>query len=174
MFQGNGSHKIIGEVDILQLAKYIASLPKKKWDVNTTRQNETIHTDTKSIIIKFDDMICTGLMDDFLPYCSELFGVIKKFYGEFEIGRFLIVNLLAGGIIPEHDDGNIGTLMNHHRIHLPIVTNDSLFFIVDGERILQEVGVAVEINNQLKHSVINGGNDRIHLIIDIIEKSLQE
>ena len=68
--------------------------------------------------------------------------------------------------IPEHTDSGY-SLLNCHRIHVPIITNEKAAIFVGGEEKNMQVGDVYEINNGLTHAVENkGGEDRIHLIID--------
>ena len=59
-----------------------------------------------------------------------------------------------------------------HRIHVPVVTNDDCYFVVENRPHHFEVGKYYEINNRLFHSAINHGKTgRIHLVFDIMDKS---
>ena len=54
-----------------------------------------------------------------------------------------------------------------HRIHVPIITNPRVRFMIDGRPYQLQVGEAYEINNQKVHSVMNkGAEDRINFIFD--------
>jgi hypothetical protein len=84
------------------------------------------------------------------------------------IKRAILVNLPAGSTISRHKD--TGDFLNkHHRVHLPIVTNEFCTFAVGDEIEHLPEGEFWEINNTGKyHSVANDGDfDRIHLIMDI-------
>ena len=89
-------------------------------------------------------------------------------------GLVLFVKLPAGAVITGHVDGGyyLGII---HRLHIPIITNDKVDFILgtkyDGSEISinMKPGILYEINNQKNHGVANRGNaDRVHLIVDII------
>jgi tetratricopeptide (TPR) repeat protein len=82
------------------------------------------------------------------------------------IVRMLLAKLLAGGDIPNHTDAGY-SLLNSHRVHIPIITNGKVVFVVGGEEKNMQVGEFWEINNGLDHSVENRSDeDRIHLIVD--------
>ncbi len=82
------------------------------------------------------------------------------------IVRLLLAKLLAGGKIPHHTDAGY-SLLNCHRVHMPIITNDEVDFVVGGEKKNMQVGEFWEINNGSDHAVENRGDeDRIHIIID--------
>jgi gentisate 1,2-dioxygenase len=52
-------------------------------------------------------------------------------------------------------------------MHIPIVTNPDVEFILDGERIIMNEGECWYIDANFIHSVANKGTeDRIHLVID--------
>jgi len=78
----------------------------------------------------------------------------------------ILAKLLAGGNIPKHTDAGF-SLLNCHRIHVPIITSDNVVFSVGGEEINMQTGDLWEINNAAVHGVENhSGEDRIHLIVD--------
>lgn len=60
-----------------------------------------------------------------------------------------------------------------HRIHVPLLTNPDVIFLVGGKQVTMDVGNGYEINNQLVHRVHNGGDeDRIHFIFDYVPPEL--
>jgi len=82
--------------------------------------------------------------------------------------RAMAVRLPAGGRIAPHVDTH-ASLRLSHRIHVPLVTNPRVRFFIDGVPHRFAAGRAVEINNQLSHSVMNDGpDDRVHLIFDYL------
>jgi hypothetical protein len=83
------------------------------------------------------------------------------------VNKCLIPRMRPGTTIPEHTD--LSVVFNvSHRIHVPLVTNPDVYFMIDGERCVMEEGNAYEINNKVMHSVENRGSEtRIHLLFDI-------
>ena len=82
--------------------------------------------------------------------------------------RAMAAKLMAGGLILPHRDSH-PSFAAGHRIHVPIVTNPRVRFMVDGRPVSLQVGEAYEINNQKVHSVMNKGDtDRIHFIFDYV------
>jgi len=56
------------------------------------------------------------------------------------------------------------------RIHVPIVTNNETYIVVENRFHQFEVGKYYELNNRLFHSVVNNGNTgRLHCVFDIME-----
>ena len=83
----------------------------------------------------------------------------------------MAAKLLAGGRILPHRDSHPSFGVGH-RIHVPIVTNPRVRFMIDGRPYQLEVGQAYEINNQKIHSVMNKGDtDRINFIFDYVPPS---
>lgn len=91
------------------------------------------------------------------------------------VGNVMFANLPSGCVIHPHYDyhlnnsTSIGRYMNSvHRYHIPIITNENVEFVIDGEKMKMLPGECWEIHNGKLHSVSNlGGSDRVHLIIDI-------
>lgn len=78
-----------------------------------------------------------------------------------------LLNLAAGAEIMPHRDYCLGYEDGVFRLHIPIVTNPQVEFIVAGERVVMEEGSCWYINANEEHSVANRGEeDRIHLVID--------
>ena len=81
----------------------------------------------------------------------------------------IAVKLPGGGYIDTHKDFG-KQLESGHRIHIPVITNESVLFTIGNETINMKQGEIWEINNQEEHSVVNDSIfDRIHLIIDWIK-----
>lgn len=85
-----------------------------------------------------------------------------------EVINALFPLLPAGGVIPPHQDrGPLLTIS--HRIHVPLILNPDVEFLVDGKRVALNEGVPFELPNQQQHSVRNrGAEDRIHLLFDYL------
>ncbi len=80
--------------------------------------------------------------------------------------RILFAMLKANSKITVHRDHG-SSLVENHRIHIPIVTNDDVIFGVGGEKRNLKEGEIVEIDNSTDHWVVNkSSEERIHLIVD--------
>ena len=78
-----------------------------------------------------------------------------------------LLNLGSGAIVKPHTDHCLGYEDGVFRLHIPIITNPHVEFILDGERIFMAEGECWYFNANFLHSVKNGGAaDRIHLVID--------
>ncbi len=118
-------------------------------------------------------------MQLFAPAIQQVLDTVSHYYealpaattllGQLGSGYFIRANLVRlnpGGEITAHQDKNF-SLAHSHRIHIPIVTNEQVLFMVGSETINMREGEIFEINNRRIHSVRNDGVDgRVHLILD--------
>ncbi len=78
-----------------------------------------------------------------------------------------LLKLGTGAYIREHCDYDLGPETGEVRIHVPIVTNPDVDFVVDGMRLDMHEGECWYLDLSLPHRVHNGGTtDRIHLVLD--------
>ena len=115
-----------------------------------------------------------GVFFKYYPLLQDLVDTLKEKYNykSVEVLSLLLVKMEAGGEIPEHIDNN-GWYDIAHRVHLPIYTNKECVFTVGGDSATLTEGYFVEINNTVPHSVRNYGEDRLHLIIDIVGREYE-
>jgi hypothetical protein len=84
------------------------------------------------------------------------------------VAKLMLAELPAGGIIREHRD-RAPALVTVHRCHLPIVTDEQVVFLIDGEPHFLEPGTVYEVDNTRRHAVENrSAARRVHLICDIM------
>lgn len=167
--------KPLGTVDCRALTQRVLDLDENIWFANPQRQQLfDVHAQTQSIVLIF----CEGwpnvrilkhagwshLGREATPVMKE---VIDRFYPTGgAILRAMMARLPAGCSIDRHRDKH-PSFSIAHRIHVPLVTNPDVEFLVDEERVPTQENVAVEINNRLHHQVANrGATDRIHFIFD--------
>ena len=78
-----------------------------------------------------------------------------------------LLRLAAGAVVKPHSDHCLGYEDGCFRMHIPIITNPDVVFILDNERLIMNEGECWYIDANFTHSVANNGNeDRIHLVID--------
>jgi hypothetical protein len=69
--------------------------------------------------------------------------------------------------VREHRDADLGLADGEIRIHVPILSNDRVEFIVANRRLMLRPGEAWYIDFSQAHRIDNAGDtDRIHLVID--------
>ena len=170
-----------GKVDMEPLAEAILAQDEVAWNENEQRQNDyEVHEQTRSIVLLFANVDSGPAIEvtkqpgwDRSPTAAipVMHAIIRNWYPPGgTIIRAMAAKLLAGGRILPHRDSHPSFGVGH-RIHVPIVTNPRVRFMIDGRPYQLEVGQAYEINNQKTHSVMNKGTtDRINFIFDYVPR----
>ena len=185
-FPGNFFH--IGDLEIADLKRLVLALTDEQWDSFSFRQKRyEVHQHTQTIGLVYDPDFRHShptklpTLEIFEEELRPVLWMAADHFDETKIGQQLIkengmgyfiraslVRLKAASSIAEHRDMNF-SLTHSHRIHLPIVTNDEVWFTVGNESINMREGQLYEINNRRVHSVRNdGAEDRVHLILDYV------
>ncbi len=137
------------------------------------RRNPHLYTNTyivqdHSLFWKNGEKFSAALKD------KAIYNIIRPIIKDLEdrmcgkAARILLIKLNANKNVTEHTDS--GDYLNSvRRFHIPVITNDNVFYTVNNEKINMRVGECWEINNKKPHSVDNNSDeDRIHLLIDIM------
>ncbi len=171
--------RCFGKVDMEPLAEVILAQDEAAWNENVQRQKDyEVHEQTRSIVLLFAEVKDWPAIEvskqpgwDRLSKAAVpvMHQIIRNWYPPGgTIIRAMAAKLLAGGRIIPHRDSH-PSFGAGHRIHVPIVTNPRVRFMIYGLPYQLEVGQAYEINNQKVHSVMNkGGADRINFIFDYL------
>ncbi len=170
--------RCLGPVNTQQLSARILSQEPAAWAEQALRQQiYEVHKDTESIVMLFcDESWPDGeiyreagwdkLADVAMPVIDEIIETHYQAGGT--LLRAMAAKLKSKGRINAHRD-SLHSFKIGHRIHVPITTGPSVRYTISGKPYAFEVGNAYEINNQMKHSVLNLGNeDRISFIFDYI------
>lgn len=81
--------------------------------------------------------------------------------------RFL--RLKAGSVIKEHCDYELGFENGEVRLHIPVVTNPEVEFVLNQVRVIMNEGECWYLNVNRPHRVANRGpTDRVHLVVDCV------
>ena len=184
----SGNFSFLGKIDTAELKALVLSLSDEQWDSFAIRQNiYEVHQNTRTIglvydldfrhshptrlptLAMFEDALRPVLMKTAAHYEESEAG--KLLIKNNKLGYFIrasLVSLAAGRDITAHRDMNF-SLTHSHRVHLPIITNEDVWFTVGNESISMCEGDLYEINNRRIHSVVNNGDqDRVHLILDFV------
>lgn len=170
----------LGQVDIAELKAAILAISEEEWDhENANKPNRFEALDaTRHFPFRFvrnfrdwrDHYGCPQwakwqpLLEPVLTAATADYGYAK---GEFP--RVMLARMPVGGVVQPHRDANPAARWPH-KIHVPIQTNDHVYFYVDGVQYQMAEGEAVELNNIGVHSVENRGDcDRIHLIFEYFD-----
>lgn len=102
---------------------------------------------------------------DILDTCDYFKKILNELL--FEKTAVRLLNLGTGAAIKPHKDHCLGYEDGMFRLHIPIITNSDVEFILDNQRLIMNEGECWYFNANFTHSVKNGGDeDRIHLVID--------
>jgi ABC-type polysaccharide transport system permease subunit len=176
------SFDFIGTIDVSDFKNNILSLGETSWNENTQRQKyHGVLRDTQFIPLMWDDQTISQLFYgkktryyDILDFAEVKSSIELKINSKLNLNGVIFRAILArvgpNVKIPEHVDG---PKSNNHckKIHVPIVTNDMVFFTVDGEERNLKEGEIWEVDVSKLHSVHNKSSEgRIHLIVMYNEK----
>ena len=171
----------INENRLSELKSFVEDIDPHIWKINASRKAEfPYHKAVDTIVLKY----CSNetyqdakwndeyqnIIDTFLPIMNE----ISDHHGHSDpsYSRVMLAKLDPHSKILRHYDYED---VHHytHRIYLPLITNDQVFFTVAEEtRVLKE-GEVYEISNKDYHHVVNESpKPRVHLIFDLIEKEI--
>lgn len=160
------------DIDITPLRQKVEQLSQQEWDGSGREQKFRVHRHTASLILATDNFkhlppTYSPLFERFRDELQPVLDAINSFYGgKGTFLRVLLVKLTHGEVIDPHFDEGI-SLLQSHRVHVPIITHDQVLFCVGGEKRHLAAGEIWEINNATVHYVENFSNhDRVHLIVD--------
>ena len=161
------------DFDVGSMLEKAGEIPAGKWTESGREKLFAVHKDTQSIqLVHFEDFqyakpAYQELYSDFEAVLQPVVDYIADYYRDNGfVVRIILAKLLAGGSIPKHTDAGF-SLLNCHRVHIPLVSSNDVVFSVGAEEINMRVGEFWEINNSVTHGVENNGSaDRIHLIVD--------
>jgi quercetin dioxygenase-like cupin family protein len=79
-----------------------------------------------------------------------------------------LMRLAPGSTIKEHSDPDLGIEQGFARLHVPIVTDPAVEFLLNGRSVTMAPGSLWYLRLSDPHSVVNRGRrDRVHLVIDV-------
>jgi hypothetical protein len=99
--------------------------------------------------------------------CPALSAVLDRL--DCELLAVRLLRLGPGAAIGEHRDYRLGYDDGEIRLHVPIVTNDAVAFVLAGEPVDMKPGETWYLDFNQPHAVANHGSEpRIHLVIDCV------
>jgi len=116
----------------------------------------------------YSDPGCSNFEDTALllasPYFREVLGCFAC-----PLHAVRLMRLAPGSVIKEHRDHDLCFEDGMVRIHIPVVTNTSVDFRLNGARVIMAAGSCWYLRLCDLHSVANRGPvDRVHLVIDAV------
>jgi hypothetical protein len=165
--------------DGLDVAPALAILNSQPslWRIFTGRQlyEGSAHADTETIILRgpttlenvfdnldSDDHVVTQSLQSVVQLIHEAIASLEAR----EVGRALLVRLKPrGAITPHTDEGRYARY--YARFHIPLCSPPDCLFSAGDESVHMAPGELWWFNHQVPHSVTNGAEPRIHLIVDL-------
>jgi len=158
----------------------------KEWDLDTSRQdNNVTHRNTKMYQLKYSsydwipglpieisDINSFQSLEAQTEFLDIVHSLEQKYNGK--VIRAEVIKMMPRVNIRKHVDG--GEFLKYaRRCHVPINTNEDVYFTVFNNRMNMKEGTVYEINNSLPHAVENNSDmERDHLILDIMPLDLFE
>jgi len=123
-------------------------------------------TATHPVMMIYSDPTCTEFADTpFLANSEHFRSALNMF--ECPLQAVRLMKLTPGSRIKEHTDHDLAAETGTARLHVPIVTNDKVEFLLNGTRVVLAEGECWYLRLSEPHSVANNGDsDRVHLVID--------
>lgn len=167
----------LGRVDLSGLRDAVLAIPEATWeaeDAGKPNRFEALDR-TRHIVFRFvsgfDDWRQSHDRPAWAAWRDRLQPVLEQAtrpygYARGAFPRVMLARMAPGGVIKAHVDANRAARWPH-KIHVPILTNPDVAFLVGETAYHFPEGVAVEVDNLGIHAVRNGGaSDRIHLIFE--------
>lgn len=161
--------------DVQQLHKELKYCLNKQWPLHFN--DFDYEGDWRSISLRS----ASGNMDDIFAHSGDKGYVDTPLMAEVDYIRSIVdswkcekesVRLLAlspGSIIKPHKDRGCSYQDGSFRIHIPILTNKSVNFTVDGKELFLDEGTCWYMDFGKTHHIENRGEtNRVHLIMDCI------
>lgn len=164
--------KYIKYLGVVNSRKYIDLISDRSvFSENNSYNRGNFFADCKSCFIveryKHKD---PELVQKFFDMSHDLMKMLFSSYGHGSILNAQFSLLPAHKNINIHCDSGLPFALSH-RVHLPIITNNSAFLHLRDQRYNLKEGQLVEINNSKDHYAENlSDQDRVHLIIDYMPK----
>ncbi len=118
------------------------------------------------VMMIYSDPTCTEFADTrFLGTCPYFQDVLATF--QCELGAVRLMKLAPGSRIKEHRDYDLDPEHGHVRLHIPVVTNPDVEFLLNGNRVSMNPGECWYLRLSDPHRVANRGTtDRVHMVVD--------
>ena len=170
----------LGTIDIASLLDAVRAIPEAVWEAeNADKPNKFEALDkTRHIVFRFVDNTRDWRGSHDRPLWNDWKALLQPVmdravadygYARGAFPRVMLARMAPGGIIRPHVDANLAAKWPH-KIHVPLLTNDKVLFLVGTQVHHFPVGEAVEVNNLGVHAVHNQGkSDRIHLIFEYFD-----
>gem|GEM_PF-5147062 len=169
-YQKKSFRRFSAAIDIDQLRAEYQSIDEDEWYASYWGD---IHCSVGMLLLRGGN---TGAQEDF--YCDDVhdhpllerLDYIRSLLGDdgpFGQAKYaFIFRMRPNGVTLVHRD-TIERWHQMYRIHVPIQTNPDAFLISSNRSQHFAAGSAWSFDNQTRHGVVNGPEERVHLIMDV-------
>jgi hypothetical protein len=171
--------KLIGNIDNNVSDDIVATIKQEHYDYNNIRSTMGNLQQTQSIMLRyFDDYKNAGLQDykkhfidtDLMPlYRKHVDKLLTELYKHYEFSDYMcfIAMLIPYGKVGMHID-SAPFLDECHRVHIPLKTNENVFYIIENKKYNWKKNGIYEFDNKRSHGVENNsGEERIHFMFNL-------
>ena len=124
-------------------------------------------TATHPVMMIYSDPTCTEFTETPFLHCSPYFRNVLKTL-KCPLLAVRLMKLSPGSRIREHVDLDLAAESGFARLHIPVLTNDKVNFMLNGTRVVLNEGECWYLRLSDPHSVENNGSsNRVHLVIDV-------
>jgi hypothetical protein len=162
------------------------ALPKEFWEIDSKSRTKLAGNRPGNAVFFYNDApfgirrnmaaeIATGFLSvrryqdrPLFAEVSELIATsLQPKFPQCDVMRVQLAELPPGDVIKPHRD--VGILSVIHRLHVPIVTDEGVHFMIAGKDFFLAEGELYDLNNAVIHSVENRSNVmRVHLLVDML------
>jgi hypothetical protein len=144
-------------VDVESMAEWVLAIPFEEWP-----QQHRVHPDRiRPAMVNRREWHGFGSRADAIV--ADL--VQRGLIAQVTTNPMLSVVMPGAGIEPHVDDPGPRWCV---RVHVPLSSNDAVYFLVDEERYPMDVGRAYLVDVRRRHEIRNDGmTPRIHLMFDV-------
>lgn len=158
------------DINVDALKRDFARIPDEEWNASYWGD---IHCSVGMLLLRGgasggqEDFYCEDVQDHRLLGSLDYIQSLIARDGPFGWARYaFIFRMRPGGVTLVHRD-TIDRWHDMYRIHVPIETNPDAFLISSNRSQHFAAGHAWSFDNQTRHGVVNGDQERIHLIFDV-------
>lgn len=130
----------------------------------------SLYNSQNKITYNNDDHHWSSVNRKFLDELQAIPEFFRKYFGDSELQNFRMQAIKSGGSLGQHREKIVGipNRESHYKVrfHLPIITNSSVRFLMEGEEFQMQAGSIYLFNQGSMHGVSNDGDLRVHLIWD--------
>jgi aspartyl/asparaginyl beta-hydroxylase (cupin superfamily) len=182
-------YKIISEISTDILDNIIKNFTEEDWYINDYRRLVGTMKNTNSIGIKHTEKCVNSdpysndairsikedvLYDKYYSLIEPILEHLKTTHVYRQYAAFF-ARLEPHSCVGAHKDGNKPFLALCNRIHVPIITNPAVKYIIEGVEYYWERGKIYEFDNMREHAVVNRSNEyRVHLVINLYNLTDEE